>query len=331
MHRIVLAGSGFIAGQHAAAYEAIDDAEIVAVASPDDNVDEFAEKHADSAAAFASLEAAFEEVTPDIVDVCTPTHTHHEVVETAAERGVDVMCEKPIAPSLEDARAIADAVDAADITFMVGHAVRFSAAYARIRELLENDGIGEPGVVRARRVGPAPDWGWNDWFADLEKSGGVLLDLVIHDFDYLRWLLGDVEEVFVRSNRWREDGRLNDHAVAFLQFEDGPVAHVEGSWAQPESREFGFSIEIAGDEGVVEFDGTGTQPYQVYTTDSATAADPDDAKTIRTELEHFLRCCETGDAPIVSVSDAIDAAKVSFAALESAERGEPVAVEEVVS
>lgn len=331
MHRIAVAGSGFIAGQHAAAYDAIDDAEIVAVASPADDLESFAAERASDAATYSSLDEAVTDEEVDVVDVCTPTHTHRELVELAAGRGYDVMCEKPIASSLEDARAIADAVEAADVTFMVGHAVRFSAAYNRIKKVIEDGEIGDPGVVRARRAGPAPDWGWNDWFADLEKSGGVLLDLVIHDFDYLRWTLGDVEEVFVRSRRWHEGDRLKDHAVAYLEFEDGTVAHVEGSWAQPDTREFGYSIEIAGDNGLVEFDGTGPQPYEVYAANEPRADDPDGDKTMQYELEHFLDCRETGEPPIVSVEDAIEAARISFAALESAERGEPVRIEEVVS
>lgn len=331
MHEIAVVGSGFIATQHGDAYAQIDDAEIVAVASLDENRDEYAEEYAPDAATYADLETMLDEVDPDVVDACTPTHVHREVVETAADRGYDVFCEKPIAPTLEDAHAIADVVEENDVTCMVGHAVRFSPAYARMKELVDSGEVGDPGVVRSSRISPFPDWGWENWFGDLEKSGGVFLDLVIHDFDFLRWVLGEVEEVFARSNRWRDGDDLMDHSVAVLTFADGTVAHVEGSWAQPETREFGYSLEVAGDDGLVEFDGDAIRPFELFTADEAVTQNPMDKGPMQAELEHFLECREEGRDPLVSVEEAIESARVSLAALESADRGEPVTVEEVVA
>jgi UDP-N-acetylglucosamine 3-dehydrogenase len=329
MHKVALVGSGFIAGQHADAYDNIDNAQIIAIASKDDNRDEFADKWTNAATTHHSLEALLDEVDPDFVDICTPTHTHREVVEEATVHGYDILCEKPIAPSLEDGKAIVDAVTNAGSTFMVGHAVRFSAAYSKICQVIEDGDIGDPGVIRTSRVGPFPDWGWNNWFADMDKSGGVLLDLVIHDFDYLRWVLGDVEEVFVRVNSWRDGDDLMDHAVALLTFADGTVAHVEGSWAQPETRPFSFSIEVAGDGGLIEFDGSNVNAFQTFTQDEAATTSPLEKAPLQVEIEHFLECREKGIDPLVSVEDAVEAARISRAALESAESGEPVAVAEV--
>ncbi|WP_132060874.1 Gfo/Idh/MocA family protein [Halorussus amylolyticus] len=329
MQQVALFGSGFIAGSHAASYAAIDDAELVAIASLDDDKDEFAAEHAPDAETFDDAESLLDAVDPDVVDVATPTHTHRELVELAADRGYDVLCEKPIASTLADAQAIQAVAEENDVTFMVGHAVRFSAPYRRIKDLVDDGEVGTPGVVRASRVGPFPDWGWQNWFGDMDKSGGVLLDLVIHDFDFLRWTVGDVERVHATTETWTDDGDLMDHAVAILRFEDGTVAHVEGSWAQPESRTFQFSIEVAGDEGLLEFDGGAMRPFELYAGDDAEVANPMDETPMQAELEHFLACCEGDDEPLVSVGDAIDAARVSLAALESAERGKPVAVSEV--
>ncbi|MFB6138993.1 MAG: Gfo/Idh/MocA family protein [Halosimplex sp.] len=328
MHEIGLIGSGFIAGLHAGAYADVDDAEIVAVASKED-ASEFAERHAPEAALYDDAEALLDERDPDVVDVCVPTDQHRAVVETAVERGHDVLCEKPIARTLADARAMADLVAERDATFMVGHLLRFYPQYRRAKELIADGGVGEPAVANATRVGPYPDYCWDNWFADPERSGGVLLDLSIHDFDYLRWLLGEVERVYTQSARWRDDGSLMDHAVAVLRFESGAVAHVTGSWAQPESRPFGFSLEVAGDEGLVEYDGDGAVSVEWYgdggdEREAATGVDP-----MRREIEHFLECVETGETPEITVEDAIEAVRISLAAIESSERGEPVAVAEV--
>lgn len=330
MHEIGLIGSGFIAGLHANAYASIDDAEIVAVASKEDAT-EFAEQWAPGAGLFDDVEAVLDETDPDVVDVCVPTFEHRDVVETTVGRGYDTLCEKPMARSLADARRMADLVEQRDVTFMVGHLLRFFPQYRRTKQIVDDGGIGEPAVVNASRVGPYPDHSWNNWFADVEKSGGALLDLCIHDFDYLRWLLGDVERVYTQSVQWRDDETLMDHAVVLLRFESGEVARVIGSWAQPDERPFSFSLDVAGDNGVIEYDGDDAVSFEWYTDEecgreAVTGIDP-----MQAEIEHFLSCVDGDATPEVTVDDAIEAMRISLAAIESSERGDPVMISEVTA
>lgn len=326
MHRIGLIGSGGIAEAHAAAYAEIENAEIVAVASKE-NAGEFIDEHAPGAGEYDDVDDLLDEVDPDVVDACVPTYVHKDVVEKAVTRGYDTLCEKPVARTLDQAREMADVVADSDVTFMVGHTVRFSPPYRRIKELVADE-IGDPAVIRASRVGPYPDWCWNNWFADTEKSGGILLDLVVHDFDYLRWVFGEVDRVFTRNVQWRDGEALMDHAVTLLRFESGAVAHVEGSWAQQETRPFTYSIEVAGDDGLVEYDG-GDHSFELYTEEEAETVPFTGEGPMQHELEHFLSCVEGDEEPKVSVDDAIEAARISLAAIESAERGEPVSPAEV--
>ena len=330
MHEIGLIGSGFIAGSHANAYASIDDAEIVAIASKEDAT-EFADQWAPDAALFDGTETLVDEVDPDVVDVCVPTSEHRTVVETAVDRGYDTLCEKPMARTLADAQAMADVVEAQAVTFMVGHLLRFFPQYRRTREIVNEGGIGDPAVVNASRIGPYPAHAWNNWFADVEQSGGVLLDLCIHDFDYLRWLLGDVERVYTQSVRWRDERKLLEHAVVLLRFESGAVAHVTGSWAQPDERPFSFSLDVAGEDGLVEYDADDAASFEWYADEErgrepVTGIDP-----VQEEIEHFLDCVDSGTTPDITVEDAIEAMRVSLAAIESSERGEPVAVSEVTA
>lgn len=330
MHEIGLIGSGFIAGIHANAYATIDDAEIVAIASKEDAAG-FAEGWAPDAALFDDTEALLDERDPDVVDVCAPTYEHHDLVETAVGRGYDTLCEKPMARTLADAQRMADLVAEQGVTFMVGHLLRFFPQYRRAREIVQDGGIGDPAVVNASRVGPYPNHCWNNWFADVEKSGGILLDLCIHDFDYLRWLFGDVKRVYTQSVQWRDGEKLMDHAVVLLRFESGEVAHVTGSWAQPDQRPFSFSIDIAGDEGLVEYDGDDAVSFEWYgdeesSREAVTGIDP-----MQEEIEHFLECVESGETPEITVEDAIEAMRISLAAIESSKCGEPVEVSEVMA
>lgn len=323
MISVCILGSGFMAETHCQGYELVDDAEVTAVVSPN-NAEGFVAGQGLDATDYADLESALAETEVDAVDVCTPTHTHREYVERAVEAGLSVFCEKPLAPTLADAAAVRDAVADADVPVMVGHVLRFFPQYEAAKEQVDAGRIGQPGVARARRLSPFPDWA--DWYADRDTSGGVFLDLAIHDFDYLRWTFGDVERVFAR--RVREDGL--EHGTATLAFENGAKGYVEASWAQPESRGLVSEFELAGDEGVIGDDVDG-EPVQFWSgeTEKIVESPLGDRDGYARELGHFVDCVRSGTEPAIGVDDAIAAMRISIAAERSADRGEPVDLAEV--
>lgn len=323
MVRIGIVGSGFMAETHVDAYGSIDEANVVAVASPN-TADEFIEEQDLEADAFRSVDDLLDGTTVDVIDVCSPTPTHRPVVETAAEASIDVFCEKPIAGNLEDAQAIADVAADADIAIMVGHVLRFFPQYAQARGVVEDGGIGDLGVARARRLSPFPDWGHGNWYADRDRSGGVLLDLAIHDLDFLRWVGGDVERVFARRSLW--DG--GEHGHVTLRFTDGAVGYVEASWGLPDGQELTHSFELAGDDGLLEFDGE-EPAVTTMTADGTTFDSPVSADGYQRQLEAFLDSVRTETEPPVTVADAIETLRLSLAANLSADEGRPVDLEEV--
>lgn len=315
MVAIGIVGTGFMARTHATRYATMDDVSIDAVVSRSD-ADTFVDEYAPGARVFDSVEALCGEGI-HAIDVCSPTNTHAEIVTLAAESGIDVLCEKPLTRTLEEARALADVAAEAGVTVMPGHVLRFFPAYARAKSLVDAGEIGAAGVARARRLSPRPDWGAGDWFDDRAKSGGVFLDLAIHDLDFLRWVWGEVEHVFARC--------AHAHGTVTLRFESGAVGYVEASWAQPTSRELTSEFELAGDEGLIEFDGTASDPYRCFTNDGQHVPDPymrEDG--YYRELRHFVDCLQSGTTPDVTIEDGITAMRLSLAAIESAERGRPV-------
>lgn len=310
-----------MARTHAEAYAEMD-VEVAAVASPS-GPEAFVDALDLAAESYRDVTELCERADVDFLDICTPTHTHADIVRTAAGMGIDVFVEKPIAGTLADAHDIAATVDDAGVTCMVGHVVRFMQPYREAKGLE----IGEPGVARARRFSPFPDWGSNDWFADREKSGGIFVDLGIHDLDYLRWCWGDVDRVFARRHREAE----SEHGLATLRFANGAVGYVESSWDNPESRPFTSELELAGDDGLVEFSTEDDEPYRKWTDDEAIVERPVATGGYRRELEHFVSCLETGTEPAVTVDDAIESLRLAIAAERSAERGTPVELAEVVA
>ncbi len=320
--RVGLVGAGFMGGVHLNAYAGIPEVEVVGVA----------DARIESAVAGAKIVgarpyASYEELVAaedvEVVDVCLPTAFHRDLALEAAGEGRHVILEKPIARTMEDAQQILGAFSADGPRLFVGHVVRFFPEYMGIKQKIDAGDLGKVGVVRTSRRSPFL-LGWNDWYADWRVSGGVLLDLVIHDFDYLRWTLGEVERVYARGMLGREYNRL-DYVLVTLRFESGAIAHVEGHWGYPGP--FNYSIEIAGSRAMVTVDSTEPAPVQLFGGATGSGESPDvivGKSPFQTELEHFIRCVATGEEPTVDVRDAYEALRIGLAATESVLTGRPV-------
>lgn len=329
MIRIGIAGSGFMATVHALRYAEIDDVEVAAVASPSRPTD-FAAEYAPAAEVYADPVEMYDTEDLDAVDVCTPTDTHRELTVPALERGLHVLCEKPVARTLSDAEAMADAAASADATVTAGHTLRFFPEYETARERVRAGDVGEPGNVRTLRQSPFAEKA--DWFQDDARSGGVLLDLAIHDLDFLRWTFGEVERVFARRQRFDDE----EFGLATLRFSDDTVAHVDARWPNRPDLPFRTAFEIAGDDGLLEFDSELVDPIEVRSAAAMEPArdpidEPLEKDPYRRELEAFVDCVRNGTDPPVPIDEGIATLCVGLAALESAERGRPIAPREVQS
>jgi predicted dehydrogenase len=319
--RVGLVGAGFMGGVHLNAYTAIPEAEVVGVA--DARIESaVAGAEVVGARPYASYEDLVAAEDVEVVDVCLPTAFHRDLAVKAAGEGRHVILEKPIARTMQDAQEILEAFPGDGPRLFVGHVVRFFPEYVGIKEKIDAGELGTVGVVRTSRRSPFL-FGWNDWYADWRVSGGVLLDLVIHDFDFLRWALGDVERVYARGMLGREYNRL-DYALVTLRFVSGAVAHVEGHWGYPGP--FNYSIEVAGSGALLTQDSTEPAPLELIggaapgeASDLAAGKNP-----YEKELEHFVHCIATGDEPVVQPHDASEALRISLAATESVLTGEPV-------
>jgi UDP-N-acetylglucosamine 3-dehydrogenase len=282
--------------------------------------------------AFPSLEALLSAV--DVVDVCTPTPSHKDLVLAAAAAGKDIICEKPMARHLRDAQEMVAACEAAGVRLFPAHVVRFFPEYARAKEILDSGRLGRPGVIRTVRGGnfPAPDT--QNWYIDFAQGGGVILDMLIHDIDYAGWCFGRVARVFARGLTF-SDVDDADHVLLTVRFENGAVGHLEGSWAYPPGN-FRIRLEIAGDRGLLEVDSLDKPPMgltlkQVGTELAAgvpvpeSSMHPTDDPYYR-EIAHFVACLESGDDFLVSAQDGLEALRIALAAIESLRIGQPVDV-----
>jgi predicted dehydrogenase len=280
--------------------------------------------------AFDSLDALLD--AADVVDVCSPTPYHKEPVLAAAAAGKHIICEKPLARHLQDAAEMVAACEAAGVRLFVAQVVRFFRQYAQAKALLDDGALGHPGVIRTVRGGEPPNPSKRPWFRDFGQSGGVIMDVSIHDLDFCRWCFGDVERLFARGLTFAGTEPY-DHALIILRFKSGAIGHVEGSWAYPPGQ-FRTRYEIAGDEGLVEWDSLDAAPLAVTlksVESPQTTAIPQPHSPLTPhddpyflELEHFVHCVETGQEFLVSPQDGLEAVRLSLAAIESIRTNRPM-------
>jgi predicted dehydrogenase len=319
---IALLGAGFMADTHARCYEALRDrAQVRVVCGLEaDRVAALAGRL--GAQATADVETALTTPGVEAVDVCLPTPLHRPVAELALARGLHVLVEKPIALTLEDADAIGAAARAAGRVLMVGHVLRFVPEIAELRRVLATGELGQALGASALRLSAPPDW--NDWMRDEERSGGALVDLVIHDFDVLGALLGPARRVFARA--------VSGHVSALVEHERGEGT-VEGSHAMPSSYPFTARLRVLCEGGALEHRfvaGAGDEvsgsdvvsELAIHGSEARRYSAPGDPWQL--EIEHFLECVENGAEPADgSFEQARAALAVALAARRSLTTGLP--------
>jgi predicted dehydrogenase len=255
--RVGLVGCGFIAAIHSRALKALGaaglvDAAVVATCDTDrTRAETFARAHG-AEVVTDDLGAVLDAV--DAVYVCTPTVAHLPAVEAATAAGVAVFCEKPLAPSLPEAEAVADAVASSGVPAQVGLVLRTSPAYRALVDLVGSGRLGRPqaAVFRDDQYFPTRGEYGSSWRADVSVAGGgTLIEHSIHDLDVLRWLLGEATSVSARTENFAGHPGIEDVAVATLGFASGATASLVSVWHQVLARPSTRWLEVLCEHGVV--------------------------------------------------------------------------------
>lgn len=315
--KLAVIGCGTMGSTHAHELAKMDHIEFVGVCdSAPDKAESLAK--ACRTRAFTDFEEMIDAVDPDIVDICLPTHLHKEYALKAAKSGKHVITEKPISNSLADAREMIEACRKHQVRLFIGHTTRFGNRYIDARNKINSGAIGKVGVAHTMRYGAYPGR-QKEWYADRSKSGGVIMDLMIHDIDVLLWTLGEVKSVYAQS-------RLTDaleYTTVTLRFESGAIANMEAMWgfAGP----FTVKFEFAGSKGIIRNDSNQSGTYTLY---NATSSGHPESVTHhynqQWELRHFIECVQTGEDCIITPEEAYRDIEVAIAAMESIRINKPV-------
>ncbi|HEU0180668.1 MAG TPA: Gfo/Idh/MocA family oxidoreductase [Agromyces mariniharenae] len=303
VHRIAIVGAGRMARAHAGAWSraGLGDA-ISYVVSPRTRPQLEA---APLARWVTRLDDVLADEAVDILSVCTPTPSHAEIAIEALRHGRNVLLEKPIALTVADAEAVAEAARRSTGVLMVAQVVRFMRRYAELADRVADGSVGRVRAVRAARLSSGPPSG--SWFDDERSSGGILVDFAIHDFDQANLLLGT--PVAVRSVRGGESaGDFGAPVATTVEYAGGGLAQVLSVADLPADSEFRSGLEIVGT--------TGTDVIA-----SVDSGDPPDDPFL-TQARYFLECVESkADPRRCPTEDAIAAVRVALAARTSLASG----------
>lgn len=331
--KVGIVGVGFMGTTHAAGWAATPAQIIGFTAETHQEAGDLAKQY--DAKVYPSFDAMLPDV--DVVDICSPTHLHHEMILKAALAGKHIVCEKPLARNTKQAQEAVDACKKAGVQLLVAHVVRFFPEYALTQSAIANGQIGKIGVIRLHRGSYRPKKPAGNWFLDEAKSGGILMDLMIHDYDFARWVAGDVETVLARRVTEHHPNAPVDYGLVILSHKSGALSHVAGSWAYPPPT-FRTHIEIAGDRGLIEFDSDGTAPIQnlilksggTDAPDVGLPASPVSESPYTTQIKEFYAALMDGKPTRVHASDGLAAVQIAEAAIQSAQSGQPVQLQSLV-
>ncbi|MEO7453173.1 MAG: Gfo/Idh/MocA family oxidoreductase [Fimbriimonadales bacterium] len=241
---------------HANVYRALDTAELAAVVDHrPEKLENFSQEF--GVPAYASMAQLFAAEAIDAVDICLPTYLHKVATIEAANAGKHVLCEKPMALSLDDAGEMIAACEGAGVRLMIAHCIRFWPEYALLKTIVDDKRLGELKSINLTRYGEYPHWSSDNWLGDPTKSGGGALDMHIHDTDFAHYLLGTPDEVFSRGT---VDEKGVSQIFTTMSF-NRKVAHLEGGWNLPAKTPFEMTFRAIFEGGAVIMDGG---PMTIY-------------------------------------------------------------------
>ncbi|MCU1529128.1 MAG: dehydrogenase [Frondihabitans sp.] len=262
----------------------------------------------------------------DLVDVATPTYTHHDVVRRALEAGKNVVSEKPLARSDDDADDLVETARELGLQLYPAHVVRFFPEYVRLKEAVDRGLLGDLAVLRFSRSGAFPTR--TPWFGDRALSGGIIMDQMIHDLDIARWVAGEVVRVSAVATRRGDAEHPVEAAHVLLSHASGAISHIAGIWG-PTHLQFTTEYSVTGTLGTLAHSSLAERNY-VADLESPAAAngllpelDPTEDPYFL-ELREYLAAFAGGPTPRVTADDGRVAVRIANAALESLATGQPV-------
>ena len=330
--KFAVAGLGRIGKIHLENLLQMNEVNVVAVMDPTEESQQYA-KNKGIAIVTANYEDMLATTEIDVVVICSPTDTHADYVEIAARAGKHVFCEKPLDLSLKRVLEVLEVVKDADIKLMIGFNRRFDKEFKKVKALVTEGAIGEHHLVKitSRDPGPPP-------VNYIKKSGGLFLDMTIHDFDIARFIVNkEVEEVYAKGavlvdSAIGDVGDI-DTAVIILTYTDGTMAIIDNS----REAAYGYDqrVEVFGSKGMVKAENNLHDSHQLFTSQGTQGSLPLHffleryAEAYKTEMADYIKSLESGSTVPASGNDGLQSLKIGLAAIKSFQENRPIKISEI--
>jgi len=341
--RFALAGFGAWGKFHAQSIAQNPQARLVAISAPSEASRAEARQLYPEAQIFADSLEMIAQADFDILDVVTPSHTHREIALAAMQRGKHVLLEKPMAITLEDCKAITAGAREHGIHLAVGHELRLSSQWGRIKEIIDAGTIGDPQYVLVELLRKPYRLGASGWRYDQNRVGSWVLEEPIHFFDLARWYLessGDPVELYAYGNsRDPQRPTLYDNFSAMFKYPNGSYAVVSQTLAAFEHHQ---TVKVSGTKGALWAGWSGALDRTLEPTAFLRVFDGEKLEEVkltkqsgevfelREEIAQSIEMVRTGKKPIASGLDGLWSAGLCLVAEESIRQGKPLPVGEML-
>ena len=308
--KVGLIGCGGMGTTHNLSLKALSstmDVEVTAIA---DCRQEFLEKAAEqwpNAKLYKTGMELLENEKLDTVHICLPSYLHTDHAVAAMDKGINVFVEKPVCLTEEEAERLLEAEKRNHVKIMVGQVVRSFPEYKFLKEAYESGKYGKFKSIIMRRISGDTTWGFEDWFHEEKKSGSVVLDLHVHDLDFLRYMLGEPKSFDVKAASF-ESGMVN-HILTSYEFDEG-FAVAEGIWDESIALPFEASFHACFEKATILFNSRAEQPLVVYKkegeieypelvreyniTDNSAGINVSNLGPYYSEIKYFVECLRDG-------------------------------------
>jgi predicted dehydrogenase len=255
----------------------------------------------------------------DAVSITLPTFLHRDFTVKALDAGVHVLCEKPMAMSVGQCKEMIAAAKAGRKELQIGHCIRFWPEYARAKQIVESGRYGSVLAASFRRISPVPAWSWKNWLINERRSGGAIMDLHIHDADYVQYLFG--LPAAVRSEAVIGPSGGFDYVTTQYVYKNSKVVSAEGGFVMSPDFKFEMSFIISLEKATIVYDCRHTPSLQVCLAGGGCLTPKiESGDGWSREIAHFVKRITGKKMPrIISPVDSLNAVKIVLAEKKSAE------------
>jgi predicted dehydrogenase len=338
MTRVGIVGLGFMGKMHLRCYRELEDLIVAAICDADQerltrttgaagNI-EGAQAPPDLTGVelYSDFDKMLKEAKLDAISITLPTYMHKDFTIKALEAGVNVLCEKPMALNLDHCRQMIQAAEKTGKILQIGHCIRFWPEYAKAKQLIDSGDYGQPLVASFTRLTSAPTWSWNNWLMNSARSGGALLDLHIHDADFIQYLFGMPKAV--RSHATKGPSGDFDYVATQYLYNDEKIVAAEGGFVMTPSFGFKMGFDIVLEKAAILFDSTRSPSFilrPAHRQPFTPKVEPGDGYSL--EIAHFLKTVTGQNVPqMITPAQSLDSIKLVLAEKQSAKTKKEVKI-----